>query len=355
LPESCFAGNVAATATVPALRGEIEALVRGALLPQRFPERRDVELSFAVSPAGERACLFDYVWLDERLLAAAAIGLDRHGLNGALELAALRQLLRALLSRLDDPQLVLEQLHELSGRAEMDVAIVRVDTVAAALSWAQAGNGAVVVGDAQCQAQHEQITAGAMVWLSVGGKLDGLPAAVPVEGLQALVEPALQRLGDGAVGAVLFKAPAQAADSATFVIANDRNEIPAFLRAARRFFARHGLVEDDVAGLEVALDEILTNQVNYGYRDGLRHEVLVSMTAEPGRLELEIRDDGAPFDPLSVPEPDLSADLDERQIGGLGMHFVRSLLDKVSYHRSNGWNILALAKTLKPGQSSGGS
>jgi anti-sigma regulatory factor (Ser/Thr protein kinase) len=50
-----------------------------------------------------------------------------------------------------------------------------------------------------------------------------------------------------------------------------------------------------------------------------------------------------------VPEPDLSADLEHRHIGGLGMHFVRSLLDSVAYKRSNGWNVLTLEKRLPEG------
>ncbi|MFC6486415.1 ATP-binding protein [Nitratireductor sp. GCM10026969] len=303
-------------------------------------------MAFAVALDGEGASLFDHMWLDERLLAVAALRLDGRGLDGALALASMRHLLRALLLKLEEPAAVLDQLPGFSGRERHDVAIACLDVASGMLSSAGSGNGSVTVGNAELAAGQRRMTPGAIVWLSAGGKPSDLQDRAPVEGLQAVVDPALKRSGAGAIGAVLFKACVRGRDSATFSVRNDRAEIPTFLTAARRFFARQNLAEEDVAELEVALDEILTNQVNYGYRDGLNHEILVSMTVEAGRLLLEIRDDGEPFDPLGVPEPDLSSDIEQRQIGGLGMHFVRRLLDKVEYQRRNGWNVLTLRKNL---------
>ncbi len=81
-------------------------------------------------------------------------------------------------------------------------------------------------------------------------------------------------------------------------------------------------------------------------------EILIEVNVEGDRLMIDIRDDGAPFDPLSIPEPDLSVELEERQIGGLGMYFVRSLLDNIEYRRSNGWNVVSLEKRLRHGAGS---
>jgi anti-sigma regulatory factor (Ser/Thr protein kinase) len=127
---------------------------------------------------------------------------------------------------------------------------------------------------------------------------------------------------------------------------NDLGAIPALLGDLAKFLHQQSVDETTAPGLEVALDEILTNVVSYGYRDGHAHEVMVTLRVEKELLTIEISDDGAPFDPLTVPEPDLSADIEHRHIGGLGMHFVRTLLDRLAYKRSNGWNILTLEKRL---------
>lgn len=91
-------------------------------------------------------------------------------------------------------------------------------------------------------------------------------------------------------------------------------------------------------------DELVTNAVTYGYVAGAevapRIEVAVAYDGE--RLRLTISDDGAPFDPLAAPEPDLGQSLDEREVGGLGIHFVRTLSEEAVYERSEGRNRLRM-------------
>jgi anti-sigma regulatory factor (Ser/Thr protein kinase) len=135
---------------------------------------------------------------------------------------------------------------------------------------------------------------------------------------------------------------------------NDIEAIPPLLNAINRHLHHQGVGEEAAHGLDVALDELLTNIVNYGYQDGNVHEILVDITVGTDVLIMELRDDGKPFDPLGVPEPDLSVDLEDRHVGGLGMHFVRSLLDSVVYKRSNGWNVLTLEKRLPQGTGAQG-
>ena len=65
-------------------------------------------------------------------------------------------------------------------------------------------------------------------------------------------------------------------------------------------------------------------------------------------LALEFADRGAPFDPSTAPAPDLAAPLAERQAGGLGLHFVRSLARIVQYRRDGGWNRLELRLPVEP-------
>jgi anti-sigma regulatory factor (Ser/Thr protein kinase) len=94
---------------------------------------------------------------------------------------------------------------------------------------------------------------------------------------------------------------------------------------------------------------VLTNVVNYAYRDGAAHEIHVDLDASSGRLVIEVKDDGRPFNPLTISEPDVSADIEERTVGGLGIHFVRLIVDDLSYRRINGWNVLRLEKKTTDG------
>ena len=63
-------------------------------------------------------------------------------------------------------------------------------------------------------------------------------------------------------------------------------------------------------------------------------------------LRLELSDDGIAFDPLSLPPPDVSLDIEDRLIGGLGVHLIRTMMDSVSYRREGDWNRLLVTKAL---------
>ena len=94
--------------------------------------------------------------------------------------------------------------------------------------------------------------------------------------------------------------------------------------------------------IELATEEVLVNIVNYAYpeRSG---DVEVSCRREDVTgFVIEISDNGIPFDPLSLPEPDLSPDILDRKVGGLGVFFIRKMMDEVLYRREEGSNIIRL-------------
>lgn len=101
-----------------------------------------------------------------------------------------------------------------------------------------------------------------------------------------------------------------------------------------------------VFDINVVLDEVLSNILKYAYADGNRHHISVKLAASAAAIDINIVDDGVPFDPLTQPAPDLSLPLAERPIGGLGLHFVRNLVDEVRYERKNSRNHLFLKKNL---------
>lgn len=328
-----------------ALLSDLAKAVRDALLPQRFPVRRDVELGACVAHDAGSVSFYDTVWLEQQVLAVATVRMRGDGIAGALDAASFRQLLRAALAVLDTPQAVLSVCGEISRSADFDAAIMRLDTVTGTLVSATTGEARVEVA-ARGSDGEMQLVPGDIVWLAAGEIPAPTPAGMPIEGLDRMVRPAVERAGSGSVAALLYKSHARAARSSTFVVPNDPGTIPDVLAQFEAFCARHAIAEDDVQGLDVAIDEILSNVVAYAFKDGNAHEIFVTTTAEAQRLVIEISDDGAPFDPLSLPPPDLSDDIESRQVGGLGMHFVRCLLDDVGYQRLNGWNVLTLQKHL---------
>ncbi|HET7597031.1 MAG TPA: ATP-binding protein [Burkholderiales bacterium] len=110
--------------------------------------------------------------------------------------------------------------------------------------------------------------------------------------------------------------------------------------------AAHGVPRAVAAHMNIALDEALSNIIKHGYPDGGVHEIRLRLAVSEGMLIAEIEDDGVPFDPLNAPAPDIDAPLEQRPVGGLGVHFMRELMDEVAYTRTAGHNSLVLKKRL---------
>lgn len=94
--------------------------------------------------------------------------------------------------------------------------------------------------------------------------------------------------------------------------------------------------------IELCLEEILVNIIHYAYPDTPGEMDIACELTEDDTLIIEVTDRGIPFDLLSVEKPDITANMDERNIGGLGIFFVKELMDDVQYHRENDKNILKL-------------
>jgi anti-sigma regulatory factor (Ser/Thr protein kinase) len=116
--------------------------------------------------------------------------------------------------------------------------------------------------------------------------------------------------------------------------------------AFRSWASGHRIGEKTVADVNVALDELLSNIVKYGYADAAEHEIDVRFHLAGDELELEIVDDGVEFDMLAREEPDVTLGIDERPIGGLGIHIVKKLTSSQSYERREGRNRTILVKRV---------
>ena len=129
-------------------------------------------------------------------------------------------------------------------------------------------------------------------------------------------------------------------------LANELPEIHRMTAELESFCATRGIPDDACFQLTLVLDELVTNVVNYAF-DGGRHEISVEIEHKQDGVRAEIVDAGRAFDPLQRPPPDLTSSLEDRPIGGLGIHFLRTLMHDVEYQRIDGHNHLRFAKKIE--------
>ncbi|MEI9981874.1 MAG: ATP-binding protein [Aliidongia sp.] len=127
---------------------------------------------------------------------------------------------------------------------------------------------------------------------------------------------------------------------------NELSEIERFDALFRAFAARHALADRFVFQVTLAFEELLTNTISYGYPQGGRHKIGIALEIEGDCFRAELIDGGVPFNPLDQPEPDIDAPMEEREIGGLGIHFVRTVMDDLDYCREKDQNRLVMTKRI---------
>ena len=98
--------------------------------------------------------------------------------------------------------------------------------------------------------------------------------------------------------------------------------------------------------INLGLDELFTNIISYGFEDKSEHQIKFTFAKDNDKLVVKMEDDGVPFNPLEVASPDMSQDLDSINIGGMGIHLVKKMMDDIDYQRAEGKNRLVLTKCL---------
>ena len=119
--------------------------------------------------------------------------------------------------------------------------------------------------------------------------------------------------------------------------------LPGFLEDVTRGM---NLAPGVLAQLNLALEEAVANVISYAYPEGTEGTVDIDARLQGNDLSLVISDSGSAFDPTAREAVDISAGVDERPIGGLGIHLIREIMDQVSYERRDGKNILTITKTI---------
>ena len=118
------------------------------------------------------------------------------------------------------------------------------------------------------------------------------------------------------------------------------------VRALEQFGRDNQVPAPALQAVDLALEEHLTNVIDHGYEDDAAHEIVIRFVSEEDCLQVEVEDDGKPFNPLDAPRVHTSVPLEEKPMGGLGVHLMRQFMDELSYRRAAGKNILRMTKRL---------
>jgi serine/threonine-protein kinase RsbW len=132
----------------------------------------------------------------------------------------------------------------------------------------------------------------------------------------------------------------------SFELKNQLSELSALSDHLERMGAALGIPKRSLFEVNLALDELFTNIISYGFSDQSAHTIRISVSAENNLLTVVLEDDGVPFNPLMRPPAELPCSLAECKVGGLGIHLVKNLIDEVSYSRCGNKNVLTLKKTI---------
>jgi anti-sigma regulatory factor (Ser/Thr protein kinase) len=132
------------------------------------------------------------------------------------------------------------------------------------------------------------------------------------------------------------------------VLKNDVAALVAVTAELETELTRHAVSADVVFACSLALEEIFTNIIRHGYGDAGSHDIRFAARLTDEHVVLQFADDGCEFDPLRAGPPDLTLPPDERPIGGLGIHLVRRLAERLEYQRTGGFNQLTASFALHP-------
>ena len=132
----------------------------------------------------------------------------------------------------------------------------------------------------------------------------------------------------------------------TFKLRNQLSEAEKLSRRLKGFADRTGLTKAELNSINLAIEELFTNIVNYGFKDSGIHWVKVAISLEDNQVAIELSDEGIAFNPVLRSPPDTICPVEQRRIGGLGIHLCRNLMDEINYQRKGLKNIVTMKKRL---------
>jgi serine/threonine-protein kinase RsbW len=112
------------------------------------------------------------------------------------------------------------------------------------------------------------------------------------------------------------------------------------------FFFKENNISNILIPTTLILEELFTNTITHGVSDGRKVFINVNLKIENDELIMTYKDNGIPFNVLELPDPDLNSSIENREVGGLGVHYIKTLSDSVEYQYTKENNVLQIKKRL---------
>jgi len=133
--------------------------------------------------------------------------------------------------------------------------------------------------------------------------------------------------------------------SENITICNNINELEIIVNFINFFGTKYTIPTKIIDTFQIAVDELISNTINYGYKSGTKGEIILELVFHNSTLKATIIDDGQAFDPNNAPVPDIeNNDVENKRIGGLGIHIVKKMMTSFEYVRKKNKNIVTIIK-----------
>lgn len=377
----------------------VASKIQQSMLPRQDLRNDEVDIKGALTPAREvGGDLYDYYIRDEKLLFCIG-DVSGKGAPAAMIMAVIHSLFRAFSAHENNPAHIMQTINEAACRNNeanyfVTMFIGVLDLPTGNLRYCDAGhdspfvieNGKVrmekcnphlplgVFADTKYEIQEMVLAYDSTIFLYTDGLTEarkgpkqffGIQRVEAVLGkcadehlaprqmLERITEEVQQYVGDAEQNddltmLVIHYTPQQYESKLTEVlnIKNDLYEVSKLNAFQKSFYEKLNLEKSLARRLQLSVEEIVVNVIDYAYPLGMKGDITVKMMWDGKSLKIVVVDSGVMFDPTLVETPDISLMAEERQIGGLGIHLVRKLMDSVNYEREDGKNILTLIKNI---------
>ncbi len=377
----------------------VASKIQQSMLPRQDFRNDEVDIGGALTPAREvGGDLYDYYIRDEKLLFCIG-DVSGKGAPAAMIMAVIHSLFRAFSAHENNPARIMQTINEAACRNNeanyfVTMFIGVLDLPTGNLRYCDAGhdspfvieNGKVrmekcnphlplgVFADTKYEIQEMVLAYDSTIFLYTDGLTEarkgpkqffGIQRVEAVLGkcadehlaprqmLERITEEVQQYVGDAEQNddltmLVIHYTPQQYESKLTEVlnIKNDLFEVSKLNAFQKSFYEKLNLEKSLARRLQLSVEEIVVNVIDYAYPLGMKGDITVKMMWDGKSLKIVVVDSGVMFDPTLVETPDISLMAEERQVGGLGIHLVRKLMDSVNYEREDGKNILTLIKNI---------
>ena len=369
--------------------------IQESMLPKPFPERDDLSVFGLLDPA--RAVggdLYDYFVRHGKLFFCIG-DVSGKSIPGAIIMSVIKNLFRVVSERVDDPATIVGVLNREGCRNNDSGMFVTfflgiLDLSTGVLRYCNAGHDhPVVVGetvedlsvianlpigvfsDFTYVSQETTLPKGTLLFMHTDGvteardihrnfysrpRLLETVAAAPRDpkALVLAVDESVKRFSEGTeqsdditMLAFRYDGPAEGAVlDETLTLTNKLSQLGPLASFVREVTERFKMADRQAKSIRLALEEIVVNVIDYAYPEGTEGTIDVRAWSDGTILRFIVSDAGIPFDPTEFPPADTTLSVEDRPIGGLGVHLARSLMDAVRYERTDGKNILTLEKNL---------